>query len=186
MLFLDYFINVKIFLPKSRILPCSSQQTSVRSTDKTAKRLQLTQRSTSRLIFASLHRDANCAQMERFSALGGKCNTPRDYLEGKNNSSTGWSEIIRKPCVFVIYRLELSDSVIILRTLKKHHWCPKIASKPLPDCWNSDSTEALGTKSSEIMLETFHLIINLPLHQKFFPDSPCTTAFLGWTSTMKM
>ena len=42
----------------------------------------------------------------------------------------------------------------------------------MPKIANSYSTEALGTKSSEIMLETFHMIMSLPLHQKCFPDSP--------------
>lgn len=71
----------KTFFRKSQILPCSSLETSVRSTAKTAKRIQPMHRSISRPIFASIQRDANCAQMERFSALGRIGS--RDYLEGK-------------------------------------------------------------------------------------------------------
>lgn len=122
MFYQDYFINEKHFFRKSQILPCSSLETSVRSTAKTAKRIQPTHRSISRLIFASIHRDANCAQMERSSALARIGS--RDYLEGKIPQ---WGGVI-------IRKLGGPEDVVFLKALSN-----KILHLPKSSCYFENS-----------------------------------------------
>ena len=124
----------KVFPRKPQILPRSSQHTSTRRTAKTAKSTQLTHRSVSRLIFASIHRDWTVWSA---SALLAENIRSRDYLEGVKflNGVGCWWGIIRRKLAwgfvilyrhewFLILKVFVNKASWLFENLLKHHWCP--------------------------------------------------------------
>lgn len=88
------------FLQKSKILPCSALQTSVKSTAKTAKRVQPTHRIIPLFIFPSFH--TRRAQQERSSF---------DHVtKQRSDSSMGWSNF--RFVVVITIRGESSEFLV--------------------------------------------------------------------------